>query len=97
MASALLGALAIPAAEMNKEMLRPQFSQLGTEPPGCQTRGSCMATSSYSIWDLLSKTNGKRKTLGRPEALLAVQPLEALTDTGLLVLPFIQVTVIVLK
>lgn len=62
MASALLDALAIPAAEMNKEMLRPQFSQLNIQlqqrmkksvkPPGCQTKGSRVATCSYSIWGL---------------------------------------------
>lgn len=55
-----------------------------------------MATSSL-FGDLLSETSGKRKILGRPEAVLAVQHMEALTDTGLLVHPFIQVIIIVLK
>lgn len=60
MASALLEALAIPAAEMN--MLRLQFPQLNiqlqqrmkksVEPPGCQTKISCMVTYSYSTWGL---------------------------------------------
>lgn len=60
MASALLEALAIPAAEMNKEMLRPRFSQY-TAPvkdekvggaTSLSTKGSCAATCSYSVWGL---------------------------------------------
>jgi len=55
-------AIPIPAAEINKDVLRSQFSQLNIQlqqrrknsigPPGCQTKGSCVATWSYSVLGL---------------------------------------------
>lgn len=98
MASALLEALVVPAAEMN--MLRLQFSQLNSqlqqrmkesvEPPGCQTKISFMVTYSYSTWGCLSKTSSKRTILADTKMFLAVQHRKILME---MVSPFTQVIV----
>lgn len=103
MASALLEALAIPAAEMN--MLRLQFSQLNiqlqqrmkksVEPPGCQTKISCMVTYSYSTWGLFVQNQQLKEDPCRiTKVFLSVQHRKIVMDV---VSPFTQVIVTVLK
>lgn len=104
MASALLEALAIPAVEINREMLRPQFSQFNVqlqqrmkkpvEPPGCQNKGHLFL---LYLGTFCLKAAAKGRSLADPKAFLAVQHRRALLDIGPLVCPFIHVIITVLK